>query len=93
MKVLDHILDFLQVHKFVLGLKETLRPLLHKEKCKTLKESIELAIVLEDGKRFPLRSNQKLSCTHTPHNVLSTSYALSSTSDGRGKETIAMHVI
>ena len=40
LKVPDHILDFLQVHKFVLGLKETLRPQVRKEKCQTLNEAI-----------------------------------------------------
>ena len=52
--MLEHIPDFLRVHKFVLGLKETLRPLVRKEKCDTLNEAIELAIVLEDGKKFPM---------------------------------------
>ena len=33
LKVPEHIPDFLQVHKFVLGLKETLRLLVRKEKC------------------------------------------------------------
>ena len=33
LKVPEHIPDFLQAHKFVLGLKETLRPLVRKEKC------------------------------------------------------------
>ena len=32
LKVLEHIPDFLQVHKFVLGLKETLQSLMCKEK-------------------------------------------------------------
>ena len=50
----EHISNFLQAHKFVLGLKETLRPLVRKEKCQTLNEAIDLAIVLEDGKRFSL---------------------------------------
>ena len=66
LKVPDHILDFLQVHKFVLGLKETLRPQVRKEKCQTLNEEIELAIVLEDGKKFLMGGSQKSSWTHTP---------------------------
>ena len=52
LKVCEHIPIFLQVHKFVLGLEETLWPLVHKEKCNMLNEAIELAIVLEDGKKF-----------------------------------------
>ena len=55
LKVLEQISNFLQVHKFVLGLKETLWPLVCKEKCQTLNEAIELARVLEDGKQFPSR--------------------------------------
>ena len=62
----EHIPDFLQVHKFVLGLKETLWPLVRKEKCQTLNEAIELAIVLEDGKRFPLGPGQRSSWTRVP---------------------------
>ena len=93
LKVPNHIPDFLQVHKFVLGLKETLRPQVRKEKCQTLNEAIELAIVLEDGKRFPMGGSQKSSWTRTPRNVLSTSSSLPSSSDGKGKETRAMHVI
>lgn len=50
LKVPEHISNFLQVHKFVMGLKEMLRPLVKKEICKTLNEEIELALVLEDGK-------------------------------------------
>ena len=57
LKVPDHILDFLQVHKFVLGLKETLRPQVRKEKCQNLNEAIELAIVLEDRKSTRLNSS------------------------------------
>ena len=66
LKVPEHISDFLQVHKFVLGLKETLRPLVRKEKCQTLNEAIELAIVLEDGKRFPSGPGQRSSWTRVP---------------------------
>ena len=92
-KVPNLILDFLQVHKFVLGLKEILRSQVQKEKCKTLNEAIDLAIVLEHDKKFPMRGSQKYLWTGTPHNVLSTSSSLPSTSDGKGKETAAMHVI
>ena len=92
-KVPDHIANFLQVHKFVLGLKETLWPQVWKEKWKTLNEAIELAIVLEDGKKFWMGGSQKSSWTHTPQNVFSTSSSLPSSSDGKGKETRAMHVI
>ena len=89
----DHILDFLQVHKFVQDLKETLRPQVRKEKCQTLNEAIELAIVLEDGKKFLMGGSQKSLWTRTPQNVLSTSSSLPSSSDGKGKEKRAMHVI
>ena len=61
LKVPEHIPDFLQVHKFVLGLKETLRPLVRKEKCTTSNQAIELALVLEDGKRFASTIGQRLS--------------------------------
>lgn len=53
----------MQVHKFALGLKETLRPLVCKEKCTTLNEAIELALVLEDGKKYPNQGGQKSSWT------------------------------
>ena len=66
LKVSDHILDFLQVHKFVLGLKETLRPQVRKAKCQTLNEAIELAILLEDGKKFLIGGSQKSLWTRTP---------------------------
>ena len=81
------------MHKFVLGLKETLRPQVRKEECQNLNEAIELAIVLEDGKKFPMGGSQKSSWTRTAQNVLSTSSSLPSSSDGKGKETRAMHVI
>ena len=50
----DHIPNIMWVHMFVLGLKENLKPQKWKEKWKTLNEAIDLAIVLEDGKIFPL---------------------------------------
>ena len=84
MKVPEHIPDFLQVHKFVLGLKETLRPLVRKEKCQTLNKAIELAIVLEDGKRFLPRNSQKSSWICNPLNNPSSSSALPSTIEAKG---------
>ena len=58
--------DFLQVHKFVLGLKETLKPQVRKEKSQTLNEAMELAILLEDGKKFLIGGSQKSLWTRTP---------------------------
>ena len=88
-----HIPDFLHVHKFVLGLKETLKPQVWKEKCETLNEAIELSIVLEDGKKVPMGCNQKPLWTRTPRNVLSTSDSLPSNNDGKGKDTRAFNVV
>ena len=61
LKVLAHIPHFLQVHKFVLGLKETWWPLIHIEKCTMLNEAIELTIILEDCKRFTIVGSQRSS--------------------------------
>ena len=51
-KNLDCILYFLQVYKFLLGLKETLQPLVRKEKFQTLIEVVDLAILLKYGKKI-----------------------------------------
>ncbi|MCO5612452.1 hypothetical protein L7F22_066719 [Adiantum nelumboides] len=93
LKVPEHIPDFLQVHKFVLGLKETLRPLVRKEKCSTLDKAIELAIVLEDGKKFTPGFGQKFSWTRVPRSTTQSVAALPSTSENRGKESRELHMI
>ncbi|MCO5549350.1 hypothetical protein L7F22_002820 [Adiantum nelumboides] len=93
LKAPEHIPDFLQVHKFVLGLKETLRPLVSKEKCPTLNEAIEMAIVLEDGKKFTSRLGQKSSWTRAPRFTTQGVAALPSTSESRGKESRELHMI
>ena len=63
LKVPKHIPNFLQVHKFFLGLKDILRFLVCKEKCTMLNEAIKLAIVLEDGKKFIFVGGHKSSWT------------------------------
>ncbi|MCO5555871.1 hypothetical protein L7F22_009416 [Adiantum nelumboides] len=93
LKVPEHIPDFLQVHKFVLDLKETLRPLVRKEKCSTLDKAIELAIVLEDGKKFTPGFGQKSSWTRVPRSTPQSVAALPSTSENRGKESRELHMI
>ena len=85
LKVLEHILDFLQVHKFVLGLKESLWPLVHKEKCTTLNEAIELAIVLEDGKKFPTAGSQRSPWMQMPRSFGPTTSTLPSTIEVKAK--------
>ena len=70
LKVLEHVLEFLQVHKFALSLKETLRPLVCKQKCSTLNEAVELALVLEDGKIFPQGNSHRPSWSHIPCQVV-----------------------
>jgi hypothetical protein len=42
----------LQIHKFALGLKDFLRPLIRREKCKTLSRAIEIALVYENRRKF-----------------------------------------
>ena len=92
LKVPEHIPNFLQVHKFVLGLKETLRPLVRKEKCQTLNEAIELAIVLEDGKQFPLGPGQRSLWTRVPR-FASAVTPLPSLNENKGKEVKQLHMI
>ena len=92
LKVPEHIPNFLQVHKFVLGLKETLRPLVCKEKCQTLNEAIELAIVLEDGKRFPSGPGQRSSWTRVSRFAFAGN-PLPSSNDSKGKEVKQLHMI
>ena len=53
LKVLDPILDFLQLHKSVLELKETILSLISKKKWTTSNEEVDLALVLDDGKNLP----------------------------------------
>ena len=48
----EEIPDYLQVHKFALGLKDFLRPLVRREKCTTLSQAIEVALVYEDRRKF-----------------------------------------
>ena len=93
LKVLDHFLVFLEVHKFALGPKKTLCPLVHKEKCTMLDEAIELAIVSEDGKKFAVVGGQRSSWTRVSREYVPPISTLPSISDGRGKDTRAFHVI
>ena len=92
LKVPEHIPDFLQVHKFVLGLKDTLRPLVCKEKCETLNEAIELAIVLEDGKKFPTGYGQRSSWTRAPRAGSQLAFAVPSSSESK-KDGKMMHMV
>ncbi|MCO5605236.1 hypothetical protein L7F22_059416 [Adiantum nelumboides] len=93
LKVPEHIPDFLQVHKFVLGLKETLKPLVRKEECPTLDKAIELAIVLEDSKKFTTGYGQKSSWTRALRPSTQGVAALPSMSESRGKESRELHMI
>ena len=93
MKVPEHIPNFLQIHKFVLGLKETLYPLVHKEKCTTLNEAVELALVLEDGKTFPQGSSHKPSWSRIPCQAIPSTSALPIAHISKGRENRAIHMI
>ncbi|MCO5563796.1 hypothetical protein L7F22_017444 [Adiantum nelumboides] len=90
LKVPEHIPDFLQVHKFVMGLKETIRPLVRKDRCKTLNEAVELALVLEDGKRTSQGLDQRFSWTRTPRLAFTT---VATSSASRPKDTREVHMI
>ena len=92
LKVPEHIPDFLQVHKFVLGLKDTLRPLVCKEKCETLNKAIELAIVLEDGKKFPTGYGQRSSWTRAPRAGSQSAFVVPSNSESK-KDGKMMHMV
>ena len=76
-----------------MGLKETLRPLVCKERCTTLNEAIELAIILEDGKKFTIVSNQRSSWTRVSRWYVPLASTLPPINEGIVKETRALHMI
>jgi hypothetical protein len=55
----EEIPNYLLVHKFALGLKDFLRPLVRtlvrRERCKILSQAIEIALVYEDRKKFGIQ--------------------------------------
>ena len=65
---------------------------MHKEKCQTLNEAIELAIVLEDGKRFFSGLGLRSSWTRVPR-FASAVNPLPSSNESKGKEVKQLHMI
>ena len=90
LKVPKHVLDFLQVHKFVMGLRETIKPLVEKGRCKTLNATVMLVLVLEDGKRTTQGVDQRFSWTRTAQSACQSvrTSSVPCSKDTRGVHTI-----